>query len=180
MSTPTPRGEKRTLILITTLSIAVPLVVALLLLFPNFFELKLGIERGTLPAFHAIINGTTAFLLLLGLWLVMRKRYQAHKKTMLTAFGLSAVFLVSYVLSKMNAEPIPYGGEGWLRGLYFFILVSHILLSIAVLPLAMLAIYRGLVNQNERHRKVVRWAYPIWLYVAITGVLVYLFMQPYY
>ena len=180
ISNHTALREKRVLFLIALLSIVVPLVVALLLLFPDFFALNLGIERSTLPAFHAIINGTTAVLLLLGLRLVLKKRYQAHKKTMLTAFGLSAVFLVSYVISKINAEPVPYGGEGWLRALYFFILISHILLSIAVLPLAMLAIYRGLASQNDRHRKVVRWAYPIWLYVAITGVLVYLFMQPYY
>ena len=80
----------------------------------------------------------------------------------------------------MNAEPTPYGGEGILRYIYFFILISHIALSIPVLPLAMFAIYRGLTMEYAKHRKIVRWTFPIWLYVALTGVLVYLFMQPYY
>ncbi|MGB0175688.1 MAG: DUF420 domain-containing protein [Owenweeksia sp.] len=166
--------------LIIILSILVPLAVAALLLFPDFFSVDFGINRGTLPAFHAILNGSTALLLLLGLWFIKGRNIAAHRTVMLLAFGLSAIFLVSYVISKLNADPIPFGGEGWIRSLYFFVLISHILLSIPVLPLAMLAIYRGLVQEYSRHKKIVRWAYPIWLYVAVTGVLVYLFMQPYY
>ena len=166
--------------LIIALSIVVPLAVAALLLFPDFFSVDFGINRGTLPAFHAILNGSTAVLLLLGLWFIKGRNITAHRTIMLLAFGLSAIFLVSYVISKLNADPIPFGGEGWIRSLYFFVLISHILLSIPVLPLAMLAIYRGLAQEYSKHRKIVRWAYPIWLYVAVTGVLVYLFMQPYY
>jgi putative membrane protein len=103
-----------------------------------------------------------------------------HRMVMGGAFILSAVFLVSYVISKLSNEPIPYGGEGWLRPTYFFILISHIALSVPVLPLAMLAIYRAYVNQIDKHKKIVKWTYPIWLYVAITGVVVYIFMAPYY
>jgi putative membrane protein len=88
--------------------------------------------------------------------------------------------LVSYVISKLNADPIPYGGDGVVRGLYFFILISHILLSVPVLPLAMFAIYRGWTGEITKHKKIVRYTFPIWLYVAITGVLVYIFMAPYY
>ncbi len=176
-----PKPIDRTIVpIIFALSVLVPVAVALLLLFPNFFRLEMGIDRATLPAFHALLNGTTALLLLLGLFFISRRQITAHKTAMLSAFGLSAVFLVSYVISKLNAEPVPYGGEGWLRSLYFFILISHILLSVAVLPLAMFAIYRGLTQEYQKHRKIVRWAFPIWLYVAVTGVLVYFFMSPYY
>lgn len=166
--------------IIVALSVVVPVAVAVLLLFPGLFAFENNIDRGTLPAFHAILNGTTALLLLLGLLLIFRRRIVAHKTVMLAAFALSAVFLVSYVISKMGAEPVSYGGEGWLRGLYFFILISHIALSVAVLPLAMFAIYRGLSGEYQKHRRIVRYAFPIWFYVAVTGVLVYLFMQPYY
>jgi len=165
---------------IIALSVVVPLAVAALILFPDVFKLELGINRKTLPAFHAILNGTTAVLLLVGLYFIKAKNITAHRSSMLMAFGLSAIFLVSYVVSKLNADSIPYGGEGFMRPLYFFILISHILLSIPVLPLAMFAIYRGLTTEFARHRKIVRWAFPIWLYVAVTGVLVYLFMEPYY
>jgi len=166
--------------LILTLSIAVPLVVAVLILFPDVFKADLGIHPGTLPAFHAILNGTTAVLLLAGLYLISQRKIAAHRSVMMAAFGLSAVFLVSYVISKINADPTPYGGEGWLRPLYFFILISHILLSVPVLPLAMLAIFRGYTGEYGKHRRIVKYTFPIWLYVAVTGVLVYLFMQPYY
>lgn len=166
--------------IIVVLSILVPLSVAALILFPDVFKVDMGIDRATLPAFHAILNGSTAVLLMLGLWFIRSKNKVAHRAAMLTAFGFSAIFLVSYVISKLNAEPIPYGGEGWLKGLYFFVLVTHIILSVPVLPLAMFAIYRGLSADVKKHRKIVRWAFPIWLYVAITGVLVYLFMAPFY
>jgi putative membrane protein len=175
-----PKKDKFYTRLIVILSIAVPLAVAALILFPDTLKVDFGIDRGTLPAFHAILNGSTAILLILGLVFIRNKNIAAHRGAMLAAFGLSAVFLVSYVVSKLNADPIPYGGEGWLKSLYFFILITHILLSVPVLPLAMFAIYRGLTGEYEKHKKTVRWAFPIWLYVAVTGVLVYLFMQPYY
>ena len=180
LKTANRKSDRVAIPVIIVLSVLVPVAVALLILFPDTFKADMGIERSTLPAFHAILNGTTAFLLLLGLFFIMRKNIAAHRFSMMAAFGLSAVFLVSYVISKLNAEPIPYGGEGFLRGLYFFILISHILLSVPVLPLAMLAIYRGFTQEYARHRKLVRYTFPIWLYVAVTGVLVYLFMQPYY
>lgn len=180
-----PEGDSRSndklmVPIIIALSIVVPLAVAALILFPEVFNLELGIKRSTLPAFHAILNGSTAVLLILGLWFIRKKNIAAHKMAMLTAFGFSAIFLVSYVVSKLNAEPIPYGGEGMIKYIYFFILISHIILSVPVLPLAMFAIYRGLTTEYSKHRKIVRWAFPIWLYVAVTGVLVYLFMSPFY
>ena len=173
-------NDKVAVPVIVALSIIVPLAVAALILFPDVLSIDMGIERSTLPAFHAILNGSTALLLIVGLWFIRQKNIGAHRAAMLTAFGFSAIFLVSYVISKLNADPIPYGGEGFLKGLYFFVLITHIILSVPVLPLAMFAIYRGLSKSYTKHRKIVRWAFPIWLYVAITGVLVYLFMAPYY
>ena len=99
---------------------------------------------------------------------------------MLAAFVLSAVFLVSYVISKLSNPPVPFGGEGMIRYAYFFVLITHILLSIPVLPLALLSIYRGMTGEFDKHIKIVKWAFPIWMYVAVTGVLVYIFMIPYY
>ncbi len=173
--------DKIYLRIITILSIVVPVLVAVLILFPDALQLDLGIDRGTLPAFHAIINGTTAVLLIIGLALVRAKKIAAHKAVMISAFSLSAVFLLSYVVSKINGVgDLKFGGDDSIKYLYFFVLISHILLSVPVLPLAMLAIFRGLTNDVAKHKKIVRWTFPIWLYVAITGVLVYLFMQPYY
>tara|TARA_B100001115_G_scaffold185013_1_gene190686 strand:+ start:1406 stop:1966 length:561 start_codon:yes stop_codon:yes gene_type:complete len=180
LKTANPKADRVAIPIIIVLSILVPVAVALLILFPDTLKLEMGIDRGTLPAFHAILNGITALLLLAGLYFITQKKIAGHRFVMMSAFGLSAVFLISYVISKLNADPIPYGGEGYMRSLYFFILVSHILLSVPVLPLAMLAIYRGFTQEYGRHRKLVRYTFPIWLYVAVTGVLVYLFMQPYY
>jgi putative membrane protein len=180
-STTSKKNSDRVVVpLIVALSVLVPIAVAALILFPEVFTLQLGISRGTLPAFHAIINGTTAVLLILGLGFIRAKMINAHRASMLMAFGLSAVFLVSYVISKLNADPVPFGGDGMVKSVYFFILITHIVLSVPVLPLAMFAIYRGWTNSIAKHKKIVRFAFPVWLYVAITGVLVYIFMAPYY
>ncbi len=167
-------------LLIVVLSVSVPLAVTVLLLFPDFFEVDLGINQKTLPLFHAVLNGWTVLLLVIGFLLIRSKKIIAHKRVMITAFAFSSIFLVSYIISKLNAAPVSYRGEGWMRNFYFFLLISHIMLSIAVLPLAMLSIYRGLTTEYQKHKKIVRWTFPIWLYVAVTGVLIYLFMAPYY
>ena len=99
---------------------------------------------------------------------------------MLTAFVLSSLFLISYVIYHLTHPSAKFGGEGGVRYVYFFILFSHILLSVPVIPLALLSIYRGWTNDITKHKRIVKFAYPVWLYVALTGVLVYLFMQPYY
>lgn len=166
--------------MIIALSVIVPLAVAGLFLIPESMKLELGINAGMLPLFHALLNGTTAVLLILGLLFIKGKKMVLHQSAMVSAFALSAVFLVSYVVSHLSSPDAKFGGEGAIRYVYFFILISHILLSIPVLPLAMFAIYRGWTNNIAKHKKVVRFAFPIWLYVAITGVLVYIFMQPYY
>ena len=167
--------------LILVLSIIIPIVVALLMIFPTVFHIESeNYDFSSLPFFHAILNGSTAVLLITGVILIKNKKINLHKLTMLSAFVLSTVFLVSYVISKLTNEPVPYEGEGIIRYLYFFILISHILHSIPVLPLALFSIYRGIIGDVDRHKSLVKWTFPIWMYVAITGVLVYIFMAPYY
>ena len=167
--------------LIVILSIIIPIVVAALMFLPDSLRLSFGgADLRSLPFFHAVLNGSTAILLFVGFVWIKNKKITLHRIAMISAFILSAIFLVSYVISKLSNSPTPFGGEGWLRPVYYFILISHILLSIPVLPLALLAIYRGFTGEFQKHIKIVKWTFPIWLYVAITGVLVYILMIPYY
>ena len=167
--------------IIITLSVVVPIAVALLMIFPDFFHIESSNNKfNSLPFFHAVLNGATAVLLFVGYVLIKNKKTNWHKISMISAFLLSAIFLVSYVVSKLflNHQNSIYEGE-W-RMLYLFILITHIILSVPVLPLAMFSIYRGMTGEINRHKKIVKWTFPVWMYVAITGVLVYVFMAPYY
>ena len=167
--------------LIIALSVIIPIAVALLMLFPDVFHIESEtIDFSSLPFFHAILNGSTAVLLFTGFILIKNKKANLHKAAMLSAFVLSSVFLVSYVTSKLTNAPVPFGGEGVIRYVYFFILISHIFLSVLVLPLAMFSIYRGMTGEISKHKSIVKYTFPVWMYVAITGVLVYVFMSPYY
>ena len=167
--------------LIISLSIIIPIVVALLMLLPDVFHIESeSIDFSSLPFFHAILNGSTAVLLFTGFILIKNKKTNLHKISMLSAFVLSSVFLLSYVTSKLTNAPVPFGGEGLIRYIYFFILISHIILSVLVLPLALFSIYRGMTGEIEKHKSIVKYTFPVWMYVAITGVLVYILMSPYY
>jgi len=167
--------------LIILLSIIIPIVVALLMLFPTVFHIESeSIDFSSLPFFHAILNGSTAVLLFTGFILIKNKKTNLHKISMLSAFVLSSVFLLSYVTSKLTNSPVHFGGEGFIRYIYFFILISHIILSVFVLPLALFSIYRGMTGEIEKHKSIVKYTFPVWMYVAITGVLVYILMSPYY
>ena len=173
------KADRIAIPIIIALSIIVPIVVVILMYMPVRFNL-FDTESGTLPFFHALLNGSTAVVLILGYLFMSVKAYKWHRNTMILAFLLSSVFLVSYVISKISNEPVPYGGEGALRYVYFFILITHIILSAIIIPLVLFTMYRGLSGQYEKHSKIARWTFPIWLYIAITGVLVYVFMWPYY
>ena len=167
--------------LIIALSVIIPIVVALLMLFPDVFHIESeSIDFSSLPFFHAILNGSTAVLLFTGFILIKNKKTNLHKISMLSAFVLSSVFLLSYVTSKLTNAPVPFGGEGLIRYIYFFLLISHIILSVLVLPLALFSIYRGMTGEIEKHKSIVKYTFPVWMYVAITGVLVYILMSPYY
>ena len=167
--------------IIISLSVIIPIAVAFLMLFPNVFHIASeNYDFSSLPFFHAVLNGSTAILIFTGFVLIKNKKTELHKATMLSAFSLSSIFLVSYVISKITNVPVSFGGEGMIRDIYFFILISHILLSIPVLPLALFSIYRAMTGEIEKHKSIVKWTFPIWMYVSVTGVLVYLLMHPYY
>lgn len=161
------------------LSIAVPVIVLVLMLLPERYNI-FGAETITFPLFHAVLNFATAVLLIIGYFFMSVQNYILHRNTMIAAFGLSVIFLLSYVISKISNEPVPYGGEGALRYIYFFILITHIVLSAIIVPLVLFTMYRGLSGQYSKHSAIAKWTFPIWLYVAVTGVLVFLFMVPYY
>jgi uncharacterized membrane protein YozB (DUF420 family) len=129
-----------------------------------------------LPAVNASLNAIAGTLLVIAWLLIKRRRIQAHRQVMLAAFGTSALFLVSYVLYHANAGSRPYHGTGWLRALYFSILIPHVILAAAVVPLAIVTLRRGLVRDDVRHRRIARVTLPIWLFVSVTGVIVYLML----
>ncbi len=133
-----------------------------------------------LPGFNAMVNATCSLLLIASYFFIRRKKVAVHKMLNLTTFFLSALFLISYILYHFYMEETKYGGHGPLRYVYYFILFSHIILAAAVLPMILLSFYYGLNNMLDKHRKLVRFSFPIWLYVTITGVIVYLMISPYY
>lgn len=133
-----------------------------------------------LPKLNAIINGTCSVLLLISLYQIKQKNIETHKRLNILTFLLSSLFLVSYILFHYFVKETTFGGEGLIKTVYYFILITHIILAAAVLPLVLLSFNNGLKMQVEKHRKLVRYTYPIWLYVTITGVIVYLMISPYY
>ncbi len=165
---------------ITGISIFVFLVVVIL----NRKIIPVTIETPNfvyfLPKLNAIINGLCSVLLLISFYQIKNKNIAAHKKINIATFLLSSVFLVSYILFHYFVKETTYGGTGAIRTVYYIILISHIILAAGVLPLILLSFHRGLQMQVEKHRKLVKFAFPIWLYVTITGVVVYLMISPYY
>jgi putative membrane protein len=134
----------------------------------------------SLPGLNATINATCTVLLLVSLYFIKRKNIRVHKRLNITTFILSSLFLISYIIFHSTGIKTTYGGEGPIRYVYYFILITHIILAAIVLPLVLFSFQKGLQMQVEKHRKLVRWSYPIWLYVTISGVLVYLMISPYY
>jgi putative membrane protein len=158
------------------LSIAIPVVVALL------FSVKIpGVERlGFLPPIYASINALTAVLLVVAVISIKKGNRKTHERLMKLCILLSALFLIMYVAYHMTSESTPYGGEGILRYLYFIVLISHIFLSIVVIPFVLITYVRALTGNFQKHKKMAKFTFPIWLYVAVTGVIVYLMISPYY
>ncbi len=129
-----------------------------------------------LPALNAALNATSAVLLVIGYVLIRQRRLRAHRAVMLSAFGVSTLFLVSYLVYHANAGSRPFPGQGAIRGVYFFILVTHVVLAALIVPMALVTLSRGLREQFDRHVPLARWTLPIWLYVSVTGVIVYLML----
>ncbi len=168
--------SKKYTIWIWILSIAIPLAVAVL------FTIRIpGVERlGFLPPIYATINAITAILLVLAVYQVRKGNRKLHERLMKTAIFCSVLFLGMYVTYHMTSDSTPFGGEGVIRYIYYFILITHILLSIVVIPFVLITYVRGITGQFYKHRKIARITFPLWLYVAVTGVIVYLMISPYY
>ncbi|SFD09098.1 putative membrane protein [Spirosoma endophyticum] len=178
METLQPVQEQKANRVINILSIAIPVAVAVLLGIRQ--KVDLGHWTTYLPHLNGLINSITSVLLLMGLYFIKQKNVLAHRITMLTAFSLGSLFLVCYVLYHLTNESTPFGGEGIIRPIYYFLLVSHIVLSIVVVWFVLRAVYFALSGQIAKHKQTVKYAFPIWLYVSITGVVVYLMIRPYY
>ena len=172
--------EKKYNIWIIILSIAIPVVVAIL------FQIKLSdfgfdVKPLTfLPPIYATINGITAVLLVWAVLAIKKGNRSLHERLMKTAIACSVLFLVMYVAYHLTSDSTPYGGTGVLRPIYFFILISHIILSIGIIPLVLITYVKALAQRFDKHKKIAKITFPIWLYVAITGVVVYLMISPYY
>ena len=173
-----PKDFPRSTLVINILSIAVPLVVAILLGIRT--KLDLGAWTSTLPHVIGAINTLTSILLVVGMVLLKAGKVQGHRYAMTSAFALGAVFLVCYVTYHLTNPSTAYGGTGWLKSVYYFVLVSHIVLSMVVLPLVLRAFFFALSEQYDRHTRIAKFAFPIWLYVSVTGVIVYGMISPYY
>lgn len=160
---------------IIILSVTIPLAVAAL------FSIKINVQLPVfLPPIYATINAFTAVILMIAFWAIKNKKVALHEKLMKTALLLSILFLVLYVAYHMTSDSTKFGGEGTVKAVYFFLLISHILLSVAVIPFVLITYVRAITNQVELHKKIARFTFPLWLYVTLTGVIVYFMISPYY
>jgi len=136
-------------------------------------EIQRDYDVSALPALNAFLNGTSAVLLTVGYVFIRLKKVTAHKTCMVTAFGVSSLFLLSYLIYHYHVGSVPFGGTGFIRPVYFTLLISHIVLAACIVPLALVTIYRAWSEQFEKHMRIARWTLPLWLYVSVTGVIVY-------
>lgn len=160
---------------IKIISVLIPLVVAIL------FRVKIDYDLPIfLPPIYATINAITALLLVFALIAIKRKKIATHQRLMQSCIVLSLLFLVMYIAYHMTTDPTPFLGEGSVKTLYFFILISHIVLSVALIPLVLISYVRAFQKEFPEHKKISKITFPIWLYVAVTGVIVYIMIAPYY
>lgn len=189
----TPMKQKNFTLPIILVSIVIPAAVAIIILVPGL-KINFGFSTKSLPLFHAILNGSTALLLLASLYFIKNGQRNAHKTANLIAVGLSAVFLVSYVIYHSSNPSVKFGDlnhdgilsdeekvqAGSLRYVYYFILSSHIILSGVIIPLVLFTLQKAFQERFDKHRKLARITWPVWFYVAVTGVIVYWMINPYY
>ena len=168
--------EKKYNRLIWILSIVIPVAVAAL------FGIRIpGVERlGFLPPIYATINGITALVLILAVVQIKKGNRKYHERLMKMAMMLSVLFLMLYIAYHMTSDSTKYGGEGTMKYVYYFVLITHIILSIVVIPFVLITFVRGISGEFKRHKKIAKITFPLWLYVAISGVIVYLMISPYY
>lgn len=167
--------EKKHKFLIIALSIIIPIVIA------SLFGIKIkGYDFSFLPAIYATINGITFLVLMNALIAIRNGNIARHKKLMSLAIILSSLFLIMYILYHITSESTKFGGEGAIKYVYFFILITHILLSIVLTPLILFTYVKALSQKFDTHKKLARITFPVWVYVALSGVAVYLMISPYY
>jgi putative membrane protein len=155
-------------------------VVLLLVGLMRRVKIDLGVDFSFLPPIHASLNALSAVILIVALWHIKNGRIEQHRKSIYAAMVCSALFLVSYVLYHFTTPETRYGGEGIMRTMYFILLITHVVLAAVILPFIFLTFTRAYTHQIERHKKMARWVFPLWLYVAITGPICYLMLKPYY
>jgi putative membrane protein len=172
------KNDKLAYTLIGLVSLVV--FVAVVLLKQIQLHVDLGFDTHIFAKINAYINSIVSLLLLAALFFVKQKNYALHKKSMMAAIVLSILFLVSYIAHHILSGSTTYGGVGGIRCVYFFILITHIILAAVILPFILLSAYRGLTAEFANHKKIARITFPIWLYVSVSGVIVYLMISPYY
>lgn len=194
LNTENNRKQNKTAgVVIGILGVLIPVVVAVLLFMPQTGKLG-DFDVSFLPHLNGVLNSATAIALLVGYYFIKNKNWQAHRTAMLSAFGISSLFLISYVLYHFQAPSTKFGDLdhngvlsdiekqtiGTVRYVYYFFLLTHIVLAAVIVPMVLGSIYLGITQQVERHKKLSKFTFPVWLYVAVTGVLVYLMIKPYY
>ncbi len=186
-------GNRNYLVIIYGVSILIPVVVAFLILFPGKLSFT-GSWVYSLPGIHATVNSLTAIILILALVAIKKGNVRLHRSLMFSALFMGVLFLVSYIIYHSSVDSVKFGDldhdgvvseseritAGSSRIVYFVVLASHILFSIAVVPFVLMAFYYALTDQITKHKKMVKFTYPVWLYVSITGVIVYFMIEPYY
>ena len=171
-------GQKQPKLVINLISILIPLVIVILLAFPN--KLELGSWTRNLPHAIGAINTLTSVILILGLIFIKRNNLRLHRIAMTSAFSLGIAFLFCYVTYHISNPSNKFGGEGTVRYVYLIILLTHVLFSLVVLPLVLRAMFYAVTKRFDKHKAVVRYAYPIWLYVSVTGGIVYFMLNHLY
>ncbi|MFD2925127.1 DUF420 domain-containing protein [Halobacillus naozhouensis] len=175
----TTTNQKNYTGIVVILTLAINGLIALLFFMPKLDQFS-HLDVTFLPLLNAVLNSFTFIFLLAALFMIKQRNITVHKRFVLAAFTTTFFFLLSYVTYHALAESTHFGADGLIMYGYYFILISHILLSIAIVPMALITLFRGLNRQDERHRKIARWTMPMWLYVSLTGVIVYLMISPYY
>ncbi|WP_397364752.1 DUF420 domain-containing protein [Olleya sp. R77988] len=180
MNTENIQNEKKYNKWIIALSIIIPVAVAALF-GVNLKKLGFDVKPLTfLPPIYATVNGLTAIVLLIAVWYIKKGKRKQHENLMKLAIALSVSFLLMYIAYHMTSDSTKFGGEGVIKYVYYFILITHIVLSVAVIPFVLITYVRAITNNIERHKKIAKITFPLWLYVAITGVVVYFMISPYY
>ncbi|MCB0529743.1 MAG: DUF420 domain-containing protein [Saprospiraceae bacterium] len=165
---------------LNTAAYVVSAVVLLLVGLMRRYKIDVGIDFSFLPPVHASLNALTAVILLFAFYYIKNKQIEKHRRSIYAAMLCSALFLISYVLYHFTTPETKYGGEGLMRTVYFFLLITHVVLAGLILPFILLTFTRAYTGQYERHKKMARWVFPLWLYVALTGPICYLMLRPYY